>query len=538
MKYCVIPEPYRFEIKSSDIVFDIFDETAFEAEPSAEKSFNSLISFLEEFFTVFPSGLAKGKIRLEISGKGESEGYSLKVERGRVLLSGNDEKGLFYAVQTLKQLLFCGDGKLTELEIEDKPRFRVRGFMLDCARHFFSVEAVKQFIDMMAFHKLNEFHWHLSDDQGFRCQLEGKLLLTEIGSYRSNTNFNNEPHEGYYTKADIKEIVDYAHNRYIKVIPEIDSPGHVMAMLAAYPELACFLQDYSVSTFWGIKHDVLCVGKESTFEFMQELFDELTDIFTDGVIHLGGDEVPTVRWESCPHCQKRMKDEGLTSEEELHTYYLDRMATYLRNKGTDVRMWNDRVKEKMVDKSVTWQLWNGEMNEQDVVKELNDGRKFVISCGDYYYLSFPYALTSLEKCYNFEPVFDGLTEEGEKNILGTEACLWTEFVPDMITADKMTYPRIAAICESAWSMKDKKNFDLFKEKLGSYYGILGETGINAASLKKTSPEGIKKLAGKIYWKRRSLYWGAHHNIMSDIRVKRILNETKKENENNESYTDA
>lgn len=520
-KFTVIPEPEKLELYGSETAFSLGEDVTFEGSDETQRSLDNLLSFFGEVFFFQPLGTGRQKIRLEISDEGESEGYTLKVEKDRILLVGNDEKGLFYAVQTLKQLLFCGEGQLPCMLVEDKPRFAVRGFMLDCGRYFFTVDAVKQFIDMMALHKLNELHWHLSEDQGFRCELESKPLLTLVGSYRSHTNFNSKPHEGFYTKSQLKEIISYAHDRYIKVIPEIDTPGHVMSMLCAYPELACFPRDFSVSTFWGVKHDVFCPGKESTFDFMKELYDELAEIFTDGVIHLGGDEVPTVRWKSCPDCQKRMRDEGLTDEGQLHTYYLDRIASYLQNKGIDVRMWNDTLKDKMVDKSITWQLWNGGLDEKGAVRELNGGRKFVISCSAYYYLDLPYALISLEKCYNFDPCFEGLTEEGKKNVLGVEGCLWTEFVPDMEKADRMTYPRIAAISETAWSQKDKKDYSHFTEKMPSYYALLGQLGIGIEPLKTTSPKGVKNLAGKLYWERRKLCWGAHQNIISDIQVNKI-----------------
>ena len=518
----VIPEPKSFRLLGEDIVFVLTDSLSFECCDGGENSLNELLLFLKEVFFLEPVGLGRGKICLEIDGKFEAEGYIIKPERDRIVLCGGSERGLFYAVQTLKQLLFSGEGELPALEIADAPRYAVRGFMLDCGRYFFSVEAVKQFIDMMALHKLNEFHWHLSEDQGFRCQLESKLLLTEIGSYRSHTNFNAVPHEGYYTRAQMLDIIDYAHSKYIKVIPEIDSPGHVRAMLAAYPELACFPGEYDVANFWGVRHDVLCVGKESTLIFMKELFDELAEIFTDGVIHLGGDEVPVKRWKCCPDCQRLMKEKGMEDESDLHTYYLDTIAAHLQSKGIEVRMWNDRVKEKMTDKSVIWQLWNGEMKKEDVVGELNAGRKFVFSCSEHCYLDLPYALTSLEKSYGLDFRFDGLTSEGEKNILGTEACLWTEFVPDMLTADRMTYPRLAAISENAWTDKDKKDYAAFCEKLGSYYELLGKLGVRPAKIKTLNPRGLKKLAGRLWWERRKLCWGAHENYISDKRVKKYL----------------
>ncbi len=524
-RFSVIPQPDAFDVLGEETVFTLTDNVVFECCENCEKSLNELLTFFRDAFELEPVGMGKEKIRMEIDGEGAQEGYYLKVERDRVLLRGGSEKGLFYAVQTLKQLLFCGEGKLPLTEITDSPRYPVRGFMLDCGRYFFTVEAVKQFIDMMALHKLNEFHWHLSEDQGFRCQLEDKLLLTEIGAYRSHTNFNSKPHEGFYTKADMLEIISYAHSKYIRVIPEIDSPGHVMAMLAAYPQLSCFPREYTVATFWGVKHDVLCIGKESTFTFMQELYGELGEIFTDGAIHLGGDEVPTVRWRACPECQRLMKEKGMKDESDLHTYYLDRMGAHLKSKGFQVRMWNDRVKEYMVDKSIVWQLWNGAMKKEEIVKELNAGRKFLLSCSDYCYLDLPYALTSLEKSYNFDLVLDGLTAEGEKNILGIEACLWTEFVPDMITADKMTYPRLAAISENAWTPKAKKDYTAFCKKLDAYYALLGTLGVKPAKIKATGPTGLKKLAGRLRWERRKLCWGAHHNIISDIAAKKIAEST-------------
>lgn len=518
--YTIIPQPVYFEIKGDVPVFRMDGDVCFEGKDETENSINELRTFLKDFFDLEPSGMGRTKIRMEIEEQENEEGYSIVTEKDRVVLKGHSERGLFYAVQTLKQLLFCGEGDLPELKIKDYPRFPVRGFMLDCGRYFFTVEAVKQFIDMMALHKLNEFHWHLSEDQGFRCQLERKLLLTEIGSHRVCTNFNNKPHQGYYTKEDMLNIIEYAHSKYIKVVPEIDTPGHVMSILSAYPELACFPREFTVSNFWGVKHDVFCIGKETTFLFMQELLDELTEIFTDGVVHLGGDEVPTVRWKICPECQRRMKEEGLTDERELHTYYIDRIAAYLRNKGIDVRMWNNTTDIKKVDNSVAWQLWNGGISIDDVVRELNGGRKFVISCAGFCYLDLPYAITNLEKCYNFEPAFDGLDEQGKNNLLGIEACLWTEFVPDMLTADKMTYPRLAAISETAWTPAENKNFGQFYCKLESYYKLLRMYGIKPASLKSTLPGFAGRLAGKIYWERRKLCWGAHQNIISDFKAKK------------------
>ena len=522
MKLSIIPEPVSFDIRSNSPVFILTDGVVFEGNDETENSLSDLVSFLGRVFDFMPTGGGKEKIRMELLPCEPAEGYRILVQPDRIVLTGNSEAGLFYAVQSLKQLLFQSDGNLPELQINDYPRFPSRGFMLDCGRYFFTVEAVKQFLDMMALHKLNEFHWHLSEDQGFRCQLEDKLLLTEIGSYRSNTCFGSKPHEGYYSTAQLREIIDYAHSKYIKVIPEIDSPGHVMSMLAAYPELACVDREYTVSTFFGVKHDVLCIGKESTFTFMKELFDELAEIFTDGIIHIGGDEVPTIRWKSCPECQRRMREEGLNEEKELHTYYLDRIASHLESKGIEVRMWNDNLKEKTVKSSLCWQLWNGEVSENELSDELNRGRRFILSPSEYCYLDLPYALISLEKCYSFNPLSQGLTDEGRKNIAGVEACLWTELIPDMKKADKMTYPRLAAICETAWSPEEKRSYDRFLEKLTPYSKLLNSEGILPCKAAKATPAGLSKAFGRLYWERRKLLWGAHHNIISDLAAKKFF----------------
>lgn len=521
MVLSVVPQPNFFQILSDMPCFEFTRLCEIEAGKEAENSKKELLRFAVQYFEAEILGTGRERIRLLInSDGGEKEGYSLVVEKDCVNVTGNDEAGLFYGVQSLKQLLIQGGFKLPELKIEDAPNFMSRGFMLDCGRYFFQKEAVMEFLDMMALHKLNEFHWHLSEDQGFRCRIENQLLLTEIGSYRSHTNFNTVPHQGYYTKADMKKIVDYAHERYIRVIPEIDTPGHTVSMIAAYPFLSCFDRELTVATSWGIKNDVLCVGKESTFEFMFSVFDELTEIFTDGVFHLGGDEVPVTRWELCPHCQKRMEEEGLKEESDLHTYYLERIASYLQSKGIEVRMWNDRKKERMVNSSLSWQFWNGEMKESEAAEEINSGRKFVVSASQAYYLDLPYGQVSLKKTYEYNPVFDGIKEECKKNIIGVEGCLWTEFVPDMKKAYFCTYPRLGAISETAWTKKENRNYNRFCQNLKGYYKVLSFFGIEGATQSQANPKGFKKAASLLYWERRKFCWGGLHNLIDNYTVKK------------------
>lgn len=521
MRLCIIPEPSHIKVSSDIVGFTLTGYCEIQAGQGTEKSERNLREFIGMCFEGELAVSTSERISLLLSDEeGPAQGYSLIAEKGTVTVIGNDEAGLFYGVQTLKQLLICNRMTLTECEITDSPRFLHRGFMLDCARYFFTKEAVMHFLDIMALHKLNEFHWHLSDDQGFRCLLEDNLLLTEIGAYRSHTNFNTIPHQGFYTKEDMKEIVSYAHERCIKVIPEIDTPGHSVSMIAAYPFLSCFDRKMAVATSWGVKHDVLCVGKESTFSFMESVFDELCEIFPDKLIHIGGDEVPVTRWSICPHCRERMKQENMKDVKQLHTYYLERIAAYLHEKGCEVRMWNDTVKEKMVDRSVAWQLWNGEMSESELCAEINGGRKFVISPSTAYYLNMPYGEVSLKDTYDYNPVPEGIRPENKGNVIGIEACLWTEYIPDMKKAHYHMYPRLGAFSESAWTSPENKSFDQFLTKMQSYYELMHFFGIEPAKMSEAMPSPVRKGLSCLYWKRRVLHWGGLYNLIDNYFLKK------------------
>ncbi len=525
MQYCVVPKCVKMACKENT-AFTLTRLCEIQADEKSQKAKNDFLRFLAEAFNIEPLGTGKEKIVLQTDkALPKDEGYVLTVQEDTVTITGKDEAGVLYGVQTLKQLLLQGDLILRETYIEDYPRFSHRGFMLDTARHFFTKEAVFHFLQMMAFHKLNVFHIHLSDDQGFRAQFESKLLLTEIGSYRSHTNFGSTPHSGYYTKQDLKEIVDYAHNLCIKVIPEIDTPGHTVSMIASYPELSCFERKLVTATRWGIMHDVLCVGKESTYDFMFSLFDELLEVFTDGIVHIGGDEVPTTRWKLCEHCQNKMKEQGFKDESELHTYYLDRIGKYLSDKGVKVIMWNDKVKSYMVNKNISWQLRNSDMSEANVVSEINNGRDFVVSLSDFYYFDLPYAITDLEKCYSFDAVYEGITPERQNGLLGVEACLWSEYVPSMEKAHYLTYPRIGAFSETAWTSVNNKSYESFKGNLDIYCNMLYAVGVDAARKKDVEPIALRKAVGLLRRKtiklpRQELYTALDNAVVNKKHSKR------------------
>ena len=505
-------------IKSDTCIFEV---SSFIKIVGSEETFaarDELLLFLSDTFEVFPRG-GEQEIHFILTSAQDKKGsYHILTEKNRITLEASSPEGLFYAVQTLKQLLFQCYGKLTELEIYDGPTFENRGFMLDCGRYFFTKQEIFRFLDLMALHKLNEFHWHISDDQGFRCELDCAPLLTAIGSVRSHTNFNNKEHSGFYTKKDIAEIIRYAHSKFIKVIPEIDTPGHAVSMISAYPELSCFDRELPVATSWGVKHDVLCVGKESTFEFMFCLYDELIEMFPDKTVHLGGDEVPVTRWKLCPHCQARMKSEKLSDESELHIYYLNRVAEYLQSKGIEVRMWNDSNKEKTVSYSVCWQVWNDAMSEADIISHIDKGRSFVLSNSGAYYLDLPYGLTSLKDTYCFTPIYYRLTEKQGQLIDGIEACLWSEFVPDIKKADYTMLPRLGAFSETAWTEDKNKDYSRFYEAMGFYYPFLHSLGYSPAPLTRALPKTIGKIASALYWERRKLCWAGLSNLIDNRRI--------------------
>lgn len=520
MKIYIIPQPEGFTF-SEKKAFKLTRLCEFFNQNGTEKASEELKEFISDNFGFELLGTGKEKISLLIDESlTEAESYTLDVTENLVEIKGADEAGVFYGVQSLKQIFYqCGE-ELPEIHITDKPAYPYRGFMLDSGRYFFPKEDVKKFIDIMALHKLNRFHWHLTEDQGWRAQMLDNILLTEIGSYRSHTNFNNKPHGGYYTKEDMKEVVEYAHKKCIKVIPEIDTPGHTVSAIAAYPHLSCFDRNLSVATHCGVKHDVVCAGKESTYEFMFSVFDELLEVFTDGLIHIGGDEVPTTRWKICPHCQKRIKDEGLSCTEDLHPYYLSRLAEHIEAKGSKVIMWNDTVRDYMAKGSIVRQLWDEEMSEKDVVGQINKGTEFIISFVNAYYLDLPYGRTSLEKCYNYNPCYKGISKEQESKLLGVEACLWTEFVPTMKKAGYQMFPRLGAYSETAWTSKENKSFDYFSEKLDFYEDLVSSLGMNYATKKQSMPKGIKKLASMLYWERRQLCWQGLHNLIDNASVER------------------
>jgi len=363
--------------------------------------------------------------------------------------------------------------------------------MLDESRHFFGKETVKKILDLMGLFKLNVFHWHLTDDQGWRVESKKYHLLTKIGSKRKKAKISSHrskskprkpdkfPYSGYYSQEDLKEIINYANERYINTVPEIDLPGHTSAVLASYPELSCTGGPFEVSTHFGIHKDVLCVGKEEVFEFAQNVINEVVELFPSKILHIGGDEVPRDRWKKCSDCQARMKDLNLKSEEDLQVYFTNRISNFISSLNRIPMGWNEILDENLVNIAIC-QFWLGNINK--TINHIKNGRSVVMSDMRYVYFNYGYKPISLRKCYEYEPIPNELEQQFHKNILGIEACLWSEFILSPIEVEWHTFPRLIAIAETGWSQKENKDFKSFENRLKEILKILNSQNVNYADL--------------------------------------------------------
>jgi hexosaminidase len=424
------------------------------------------------------------------------EAYHLTVSPKGIMLESPSPSGLFYGVQTMLQLMPLQKVKLSEVvlpsvEIRDAPRFAWRGLHLDVGRHFMPKEFIKKYLDYMAIHKFNTFHWHLTEDQGWRIEIKKYPRLTEVGSVRKETlvghygskTYDGTPAGGFYTQDEVKEIVAYAADRFITVVPEIEMPGHSLGALTAYPELGCTGGPYEVATTWGVFDDVYCAGKEETYAFLQDVLTELIPLFPGEYFHIGGDECPKTRWAKCPLCKQKMKDEGLKTEHELQGYFVQRMEKFLNENGKKLIGW-DEILEGGLASNAAVMSWRGEKGGIAAAKEHH---YVVMTPGEYCYLDHyqadpknePLAIGGflpLKKIYSYEPVPAGLTEEEAKYVLGAQGNVWTEYMKSPEQVEYMVFPRAAALAEVLWSPKGPKDYDNFKVRLKiltKLYDILG-----------------------------------------------------------------
>ena len=435
------------------------------------------------------------------------EAYKLEVKKGRIIVKASSLNGFNYAIQTIKQLLPVeiygstpapeADWTIPCLKINDAPRFGYRGLHLDVSRHFFSVEEVKRYIDVIEMHKMNKFHWHLTDDQGWRIEIKKYPKLTEVGANRKGTmilkdwgSSDGVPYGGFYTQEEVVEVVNYAAAKGITVIPEIDIPGHMLAALASYPELGCTGGPYEVWTRWGIADDVLCVGKEETFEFLEGVLEEIVALFPSEYIHIGGDECPKVRWESCPDCQAKIDELGLKDDDKhkaehyLQSYVTKRIEEFLAQYDRKIIGW-DEILEGELAPNATVMSWRGTKGGEMAVKMGHDA---IMTPYTFFYLDYyqskdienePFGIGGylpVEVCYSYEPFTEDMSEEEREHILGVQANLWTEYIATFEHLTYMLLPRASALSEVQWCQPDVKDYDRFlrnKEHLAAIYEVMG-----------------------------------------------------------------
>ena len=511
--YQVIPLPQEVAL-SQESPFNLNDGTII-AYPEHNELLKRNAEFLAEYIsqstghTLQTEALApgseapKGAITLGLDPAiSNREGYVLTVKADRVTLNGQTENGVFYGIQTLRKSI-PAETKATSIllpagSIQDEPRFSYRGMHLDVGRHFFPIEFVKKYIDLLALHNMNTFHWHLTEDQGWRIEIKKYPKLTEIGAWRDRTvigrnteEYDNTRYGGFYTQEQAKEIVKYAGERYITVIPEVDLPGHMLAALAAYPEMGCTGGPYEVCPRWGVFEDVLCIGNEKSMQFLEDLMAEIIDIFPSKYIHIGGDEAPRTRWEKCPKCQARIRTEKLkadknhTAEDRLQSYCMTRIEKLLNSKGRQIIGW-DEILEGDVAPNATVMSWRGSAGG---IKAAQLGHDVIMTPNDYCYFDYyqsedtrhePFAIggfVPLEKVYSLNPTAS-LTEEQAKHILGTQANLWTEYIPTSEQVEYMVLPRMAALAEVQWTQLEKKDYTNFTTRLAGLIGLYRRDGLN------------------------------------------------------------
>lgn len=457
-------------------------------------------------------GKAKSVISLVIDAKAKdinnTEGYAINITNKGIVVRGKTAAGVFYGCQTLRKTMPAlknADGtaviEMPAVAINDEPRFEYRGMHLDCSRHFYKASFVKQYIDMIALHNMNRFHWHLTDDQGWRFAVDKYPKLATIASQRNGTMLgrcpnviDHTPYGGYYTDEEIKDIIKYAADRYITIIPEVDMPGHMMAVLAAYPELGCTGGPYETAMRWGIFEDILCAGNPKSYEFLEAVLDKVCDLFPSRYIHIGGDEAPRTRWEKCPKCQAIIAKEGIVAKDGhskealLQGYLTHKVQAYLEAKGRRIIGW-DELLGCDVDTTATIMSWRG---SEPGAKGAKLGHDVIMTPMPHCYFDFyqtkdirnePVAIGNfldVAKVYAMQPVADGLSPEAAKHIIGVQANVWTEYITCPEYVEYMILPRMAALAEVQWMPESQKNFDAFKKRITSFRSIYDHYGWNVA----------------------------------------------------------
>ena len=431
--------------------------------------------------------------------------YELSIGQEFIVVKGG-KKGVFYGLQTLFQLIVLNYDSISNsirlpcLEIKDQNSFEHRGFLMDCCRHFFSVKTIKKYIDLLALYKMNVLHWHLTEDQGWRIEIDKYPKLNTVGSWREDSTGK---YGGFYTKKEIREIVKYAKERYIEVIPEIELPGHSQAAIASYPFLSCESKQIQVANSWGVFKDIYCAGNDSVFIFLEDIFQEITELFPSNRIHIGGDEAPKFRWENCEKCQKRMAQENLKDEHELQSYFIERIAKILEKKNKSIIGW-DEIIESKINSDVTIQSWRGFSGGIQAVKE---GKKTIMSPTSHCYFDYDINSIDLEKVYTFNPIPSEIDSLESELIIGGECNLWSERIPSEKELDRKTFPRLLAMSEVLWTNR-KDKFENFQNRVEDHYPVLSrldvDYGIESSPVRLSSKINNRKIKAVVNSKIKNL----------------------------------
>lgn len=521
----IIPIPDSVEL--TDSFFTIDENTGITYDDSFKVSAQFLKDFIE---SGSPIHLKEGNdIQFKLDQNLGSEAYHLTVSKEGITIKASTDKGAFYAVQTLRQLMPVSieNGTFSEDEIniqavtiKDQPQFKYRGMHLDVARHMFSVDFIKKYIDALALLKMNTFHWHLTDDQGWRIEIKKYPKLQEVSAYRDETlvgHYSDQPHQfdgkrygGYYTQEEVKDVVQYAKARFVTVIPEIEMPGHAQAAIAAYPELGCIDEPVEVAKKWGVFEEIYCPN-QNTFAFLEDVLDEVLELFPSKYIHIGGDEAPKTRWKNCAHCQDLIKKESLKDERHLQSYFITKMEKYLNSKGRQIIGW-DEILEGGLAPNATVMSWRG---TNGAVEAAKSGHNVVMTPTSHCYFDYyqsenedePLAIGGflpLEKVYGFNPIPEELTTEESKYVLGAQGNIWTEYIPTEKHLEYMAFPRMLALSEVVWSQPQHKNYKDFVSRLENFHQRLDALDINYANHLYEIEGGLISDEGQSYYELKTL----------------------------------
>lgn len=508
----IIPRPQQVKV-SNDAPFTLSAKTVISLGTNSQdmkRNANMLASYIEQATGIRPAvGKSKNGTAIVLTIDktiANAEGYKLDADAKQIRIAGASAAGVFYGIQTLRKSLPLVNGKASKVSIPavhiaDAPRFAYRGTHLDVSRHFVTADSVRQFIDMLALHNINRFHWHLTDDQGWRIEIKKYPLLTQIGSKRAQTvighnsgKYDGKPYSGFYTQKQIRDIVKYAADRYITIVPEIDLPGHMQAALAAYPDMGCTGGPYEVWQKWGVSDNVLCAGNDKTLTFIDNVLKEITQLFPSKYIHVGGDECPKTQWQKCPKCQARIKalnleaKDGHSAEERLQSYIITHASNYLKSLGRNTIGW-DEILEGGLAEGATVMSWRGESGGIAAAKQHHD---VVMTPNSYLYFDYYQSLDKaneplaiggylpLETVYSYEPMPKELTADEARHIIGVQANIWTEYMPTFKQMQYMALPRLAALSEVQWSQPALKDYNSFTNRLTEFTHLYDRLGYNYA----------------------------------------------------------